>query len=54
MIIQLIHIGQKQIKDRNGRIVEYDGEILDGDKATGNGEYTDIDGFKFSGHFVEE
>jgi len=29
--------GHKQIKDFVGRIVEYEGEILDGEKATGNG-----------------
>ena len=35
-----------------GEIVEYSGEILDGDKATGFGEYTNEYGSKFSGHFV--
>ena len=40
MIMQLIDIGKKQITVSGG-IVVYSGEILDGDKATGFGEYTD-------------
>ena len=40
MIMQLIDLGHKQITMLCG-IVEYSGEILDGDKAPGFGEYTD-------------
>ena len=47
-----IYLGEKQIKDLYGDIVKYEGEILDGDQATGIGEYTDQVGRKFSGHFV--
>ena len=49
-----ICLGHKQIKDRYGKLVDYSGEILDGDKATGNGVFTDSLGFKFSGHLVDE
>ena len=35
-----------------GHIVEYEGEILDGNKATGLGGYTDLYGNKFLSHFV--
>ena len=35
----LIYLGKKKIKDIHGDIYEYSGEILDGDKATGFGEY---------------
>ena len=55
MIIQLIDIGKKQIKDEDeGVIYEYNGEILDGDKATGYGEYSDPVGNKYSGHFIND
>ena len=33
-------------------MVGYKGEILDGKKATGNGEYKTNYGYKYSGHFV--
>ena len=50
--------GHKQIDDylgdRVGNIVEYTGELLDGDKATGKGYYTDQYGNKLSGHFVND
>ena len=36
-VLIFIVLGQKEIKDPHGNIVEYSGEILDGDKATGNG-----------------
>ena len=49
-----IDLGKKQIILNEGGIVEYEGEILDGDKATGFGIYTDKHGTKFSGHFVDE
>jgi len=45
--------GKKQITMHSG-IVEYSGEILDGEKATGDGEYTDQYGSKYSGHFVND
>ena len=48
------YLGQKKIEDLKGYLVEYNGEILDGDKATGFGEYTDRFGAKYSGHFVDE
>ena len=54
MIMQLNDIGKKKIKDLLGKIVEYSGEILDGEKATGFGAFTDSIGTKFSGHFVNE
>ena len=50
MIIQLV-LGQKKAT-AFGEIVYYSGEILDGDKATGYGEFTNKYGNKFSGHFV--
>ena len=51
MMMQSIDIGQKKIGFL-GRIVDYSGEILDGDKATGLGEFTNIAGSKYSGQFV--
>ena len=54
MIIHLLDLGQKKIKFFRGEIVDYNGEILDGEKATGFGEITTKDGKKYSGHFVEE
>ena len=53
MIMQLIDIGQKEITF-DGSSYEYNGEILDGDKATGNGSFTDWLGRKFTCHFVND
>ena len=41
--MQLIDLGQKQIT-MCGEIGEYNGEILDGQKATGVGEFTSESG----------
>ena len=41
--MQLIDLGQKQISVHK-EIVDYSGEILDGDKATGFGEYRNVFG----------
>ena len=53
-VLIFIVLGQKQIKDQWGEIVEYSGEILDGDKATGLGGYTNKKGMKLSGNFVND
>ena len=53
MIMQLtIDLGQKQMQDAQGNIVEYSGEILDGDKPTGIGEFTYQGDIKFTGHVI--
>ena len=49
-----ICLGQKEIEDKWGAIVQYSGEILDGKKATGDGAFTDSGGNKYSGHFVDD
>ena len=53
MIIQLIDLGHKQIT-QFGEIVDYNGEILDGNKATGLGKFTTKGGTKYSAHFVDD
>ena len=50
----MIDLGSKKIRDSKGRIVQYEGELLDGDKATGLGSFTDKDDFKYTGHFVND
>merc|ERR1712151_235435 len=50
---QRLEKGQKQITV-DGAVVEYSGEILDGDIATGDGEFIDMFGDKYTGHFVND
>ena len=53
MIMQLIDIGQKEITF-DGSSYEYNGEILDGDKATGVGVFSDRNLNSYTAHFVND